>query len=301
MSEAEPASQVEGGAWRDLGPRVGSAVVMTAGAGAALWAGGLVWVLLVSALICIGFWELAGLCVPGLPPKRRLLAGALPVIGFGIFALVLGLAMELSPPPAPGQFALLPVWTGPGLIGGVGLGLLCVLGGGAWLVGARRWTWAGYGLLLLVAGGALLLVRENWEARGALYLIGIVVISDVAGYFAGRALGGPKFWPAISPKKTWSGTAAGWIGAAVFGAVAGPTLLLGYPYPVLTPLFGALLAALIAFAGQMGDILESAMKRRAGVKDSSALIPGHGGVLDRLDALVAAAAFIGTLILIYRL
>jgi phosphatidate cytidylyltransferase len=108
----------------------------------------------------------------------------------------------------------------------------------------------------------------------------VVVVTDVAGYFAGRMIGGPKFWPAVSPKKTWSGTVAGWIGAARGGRAlcAGAA---GRDLP------GFL--SLVAFAGQMGDIAESALKRRAGVKDSSHLIPGHGGLLDRFDALIGAA------------
>ena len=110
-----------------------------------------------------------------------------------------------------------------------------------------------------------------------------MVASDVLGYFAGRMLGGPKFWPAISPKKTWSGTVAGWVGAALVGvcfALAGSSWL-------LVPL-----SAVVAFAGQMGDILESWVKRRAGVKDASNLIPGHGGVLDRFDALIGAVVVV---------
>jgi phosphatidate cytidylyltransferase len=112
----------------------------------------------------------------------------------------------------------------------------------------------------------------------------IVIASDVLGYFAGRIIGGPRFWPAVSPKKTWSGTVAGWAGAALVGlwfvamAGQGPWLIA--------------FSALTALAAQMGDIAESAIKRRAGVKDSSSLIPGHGGVLDRLDALIGAAVFV---------
>jgi phosphatidate cytidylyltransferase len=120
-----------------------------------------------------------------------------------------------------------------------------------------------------------------------LWLVAVVVISDVAGYFAGRILGGPKFWPRFSPKKTWSGTIAGWIGAAVIGLIfAGPT---GAGL-ALVPL-----SVLVGFAGQMGDIAESAVKRLRGVKDSSNLIPGHGGVLDRFDAMLGAALVVVTI------
>lgn len=147
--------------------------------------------------------------------------------------------------------------------------------------------WAGYGLVILLAGAALIWLRGL--PNGFLlicWLLAVVIASDVMGYFAGRALGGPKFWPRISPKKTWSGTVAGWIGAALVGAI----------FAALDRGTGSglvLLSPVVAFAGQMGDIAESAIKRRAGVKDSSHLIPGHGGVLDRFDALIFAAIVVG--------
>jgi phosphatidate cytidylyltransferase len=123
-------------------------------------------------------------------------------------------------------------------------------------------------------------LRDEQGVLAFVWLLSVVIVSDVAGYFAGRLLGGPKFWPAISPKKTWSGTVAGWIGAALLAlgfVLAGQA---GWGLVILSPL--------VAFAGQMGDIAESWIKRRTGVKDSSNLIPGHGGVMDRFDALTGA-------------
>ncbi len=117
-----------------------------------------------------------------------------------------------------------------------------------------------------------------------MWLLAVVAASDVLGYFAGRTLGGPKFWPKVSPKKTWSGTVAGWIGAALVGLVV--VLATGASW-ALVPF-----SALVAFAGQMGDIAESWVKRRAGVKDASNLIPGHGGALDRFDALIGAVVVV---------
>jgi phosphatidate cytidylyltransferase len=127
------------------------------------------------------------------------------------------------------------------------------------------------------------------EARTAgavavLWLIGLVVVSDAAGYFAGRAIGGPKFWPRLSPKKTWSGTVAGWAAAAVWSAVL-------LPFADAEPSWALIaVAPVFAFAGQLADLFESWMKRRAGVKDVSNLIPGHGGVMDRFDAITGAAS-----------
>ena len=94
-------------------------------------------------------------------------------------------------------------------------------------------------------------------------------------------LGGPKFWPRLSPKKTWSGTVAGWVGAMLVGLTVWAT---GHGSASLI-----WISPLVAFAGQLGDIAESWLKRRAGVKDSSNLIPGHGGVFDRVDGLLPVA------------
>ena len=138
---------------------------------------------------------------------------------------------------------------------------------------------AGYALLILLSGVGFLALRHQ-GALVFLWIILVVVVSDTLGYFAGRLLGGPKFWPQVSPKKTWSGTVAGWVGAAVVGLVFVVTGAAGWGILIFSPL--------VALAGQMGDILESWIKRRAGVKDASALIPGHGGVLDRFDALIGA-------------
>lgn len=107
-----------------------------------------------------------------------------------------------------------------------------------------------------------------------------MVLTDCAGYFAGRSIGGAKFWPSISPKKTWAGTVAGWIAAGAFGAYMMETLESG--------LWLIGLSVAVSFASQMGDISQSAIKRSSGVKDSSSLIPGHGGVWDRFDGMLAA-------------
>ncbi len=142
---------------------------------------------------------------------------------------------------------------------------------------------------MMMLGVVFFIIGDEFNPALILALAAIVVISDTLGYFAGRMIGGPKFWPRISPKKTWSGTIAGWLGAALFGAfVVAP--MVATATDGSQPLRFALIAVALAFAGQMGDIAESAIKRRAGVKDASALIPGHGGFLDRLDAMIAAAA-----------
>jgi phosphatidate cytidylyltransferase len=152
---------------------------------------------------------------------------------------------------------------------------------GACVLPRERLTFAVFALAIQVAGWGLAHLRLDYGMTWLLWLVGLVVVTDIAGYFAGKALGGPKFWPAVSPKKTWAGTLAGWAAAAGVGAGVA----------ALTPAGPGIVAlsVLLSFAGQMGDILESAFKRRQGVKDSSALIPGHGGLFDRFDALLGAA------------
>jgi phosphatidate cytidylyltransferase len=128
----------------------------------------------------------------------------------------------------------------------------------------------------------------------------VVWSTDVAAYFAGRALGGPKLWPAVSPKKTWSGA----IGGALAGIAAG--LLVAW----VSRRFGAswtlgfagtaACALLASAAGQVGDLLESSLKRHFGVKDSGSIIPGHGGVLDRLDAFVVVVTLVALAVAIWR-
>jgi len=115
-----------------------------------------------------------------------------------------------------------------------------------------------------------------------IFLFAIVWATDVFAYFGGRTLGGPKIAPAISPKKTWSGFLCGLAGGLVAGLIAASVL--GSPHY----LWVAFLAILLSFAGQMGDLFESAMKRRFAVKDSGTLIPGHGGVMDRVDSMIFA-------------
>jgi phosphatidate cytidylyltransferase len=160
------------------------------------------------------------------------------------------------------------------------------------------------GLSVLVAG---LMARSTWLAAGALYaglfgvalaairsdavsgldavivLLVVVWASDSFAYFAGRSIGGPKLWTRVSPKKTWSG--------AIGGLTGGVLLALGVALWLGVPWSGGLIALLVllSLASQAGDLAESALKRRFGRKDSSAIIPGHGGMMDRVDGLVTAS------------
>ncbi|GAA3876106.1 phosphatidate cytidylyltransferase [Celeribacter arenosi] len=144
-----------------------------------------------------------------------------------------------------------------------------------------------YGILLCVGALGLIGLRFAFGISGVAMIIALVVVTDTLGYFVGRALGGAKFWPRISPKKTWAGILGGWAGAAILALIVAP--LMDLKIALWVAVIGAMA---LSFASQMGDIFESALKRRMGVKDSSNLIPGHGGVLDRFDALIAVGALV---------
>jgi phosphatidate cytidylyltransferase len=135
-------------------------------------------------------------------------------------------------------------------------------------------------------------------------IIGVTIFTDTFAYFTGRAIGGPKVAPAISPKKTWAGLIGGMIGAALWavlwvvaidGGIVGPRFELGLSLSAENLGSAALLGAGLALVAQAGDFFESWLKRRAGVKDSSKLIPGHGGVFDRIDGMVPVAIAVGAL------
>jgi phosphatidate cytidylyltransferase len=163
----------------------------------------------------------------------------------------------------------------------LGLGLIAVA---VRATPPRIWGIAGY-LYAAAAQVASVAVRlDQTQGFSALMLVLLVVWgADIGGYFAGRGIGGPKLWPRVSPKKTWAG-AIGGFAASLAVAVGFWALGLGMVLPLLV------LAAALSIAAQFGDLFESAVKRRFGVKDSSHIIPGHGGVMDRLDGFVAAIA-----------
>ena len=139
---------------------------------------------------------------------------------------------------------------------------------------------------------ALLFLRE--QPNGlllALWTLATVWVTDIGAYFAGRAIGGPKLAPAISPNKTWAGLIGGVVAAALLGAAMHQAYGL--------PLRLTLASPFLAVVAQAGDLFESWLKRRAGVKDSGNILPGHGGVLDRLDGLVPVAPIAAVLVLVH--
>ena len=156
------------------------------------------------------------------------------------------------------------------------------IGAAAVIVGllSRRLT-MGWGVLYIgIPAFALVVLNWAWSEL-VLWLFFIVWATDIFAYFAGRAIGGPKLAPRISPNKTWAGLAGGIVGAAAIGGLAAW-------YMQLEPVF-MFVGGPMALLAQLGDLYESSVKRRRGVKDSGTLLPGHGGVLDRLDGLLPAA------------
>ena len=155
------------------------------------------------------------------------------------------------------------------------------------LVGQRRlagWNFVGI-LYVAVPSVALVLIRNDpdWGRATLLWIISLVVAADTGGYVAGRAIGGPKLAPRISPNKTWAGLGGAVVGAVVVG------LLTAFIVNHTNVWVLVLLSAVLGVIEQAGDLVESAFKRHFGVKDASHIIPGHGGVLDRVDGLLAVA------------
>jgi phosphatidate cytidylyltransferase len=157
--------------------------------------------------------------------------------------------------------------------------------------GWRRPFWVLLGTVYLAAAVlSLFWLRHEpeWGRATTLWLIACVVAVDTGAYFSGRMIGGPKLVPLISPQKTWAGLAGGTLASALVGLIAAIILQVN-AVPVIV------WSALLGPIAQFGDILESAVKRYFGVKDSGSIIPGHGGILDRIDGLVMAAIVVAVL------
>ena len=264
----------------ELGARVVSALVMAFAALLATWQGGWLFAL---------FWLLAGTAVlaewiamtrvrPRLP-LQVLLGAALGLLTF--------LYLTGAGPAASGLVAL----------AAIVLGALVARSGRD-----RLWTVSGF-VYAAVISVVPPLVRDHPELGmvGLLWMFAVVWITDIAAYFTGRRLGGPKLWPRVSPKKTWSGFAGGLIGGTLCGlGVAWTANRYGWTPPVDFAVV-TLVSAVASVASQAGDLGESAMKRAFAVKDSSHLIPGHGGVMDRLDGFWSVAALLGLALLVASL
>lgn len=246
---------------RELRLRVFSAALLAPLALAAELAGGLVFTALVTVVAVVALWEWTAITVAATPLWLRYAVAALLAAGL----LLLGLGA-----------------TRPG----AALVAFPALASAPAMLVSRRALWIGLGVAYVGAPCAALVILRDAQPFGwaaVLTIFGVVWATDTSAYFGGRALGGPKLWARVSPKKTWSGALTGLAGAMLAGALIAPLTDAG------SVKAGVLIAIPLSVASQAGDLLESALKRRFGVKDSGRIIPGHGGVLDRMDGVFGAA------------
>lgn len=233
-------------------------VILVALAAAAIWFGAWSFVLLVAAAVLLAFREWAAMM-----QVRR------PWYSLGL--VVLAAVTLLTGMDRPEQALLLLC---------AAIALLSLVSRNIWL-GAGL-SWAGL--------PAIALIWMRAEPHGlwlVLWTMALVWATDIFAYFSGRAIRGPKIWPAISPSKTWAGLIGGMLAAAIFSVLFAWHVGWGGPVWLAAPA-----AAGLAVVAQAGDFFESWLKRRAGVKDSGNLLPGHGGVMDRIDGLVPVAVVV---------
>jgi phosphatidate cytidylyltransferase len=170
---------------------------------------------------------------------------------------------------------------------GIAVALICLGACGVAVLASRvRRPWCATGLFYasaLVFAPVLLRRDPRLGFAAIVFLFVIVWLTDIAAYFVGRVLGGPKLAPHISPNKTWSGA----IGGTIAGILGG--VIVASQFGVRNLAAAAIIGALLSVCSQVGDLFESGIKRRFNAKDASQLIPGHGGLMDRLDGFVAAA------------
>ena len=266
---AEPPAQTA--KWGDLGVRAASAAVLIPAVLADVWAGGIWFHLFVALIGILMAQEWVNIVHKDNPLQFALhaagaMCGALLPLDIGLAGGLLAIAV-----------------------------LTVVSAAAAWreAPGGPAWRYLGVPYVSLPPIALVVLRDDPGYGVAAIVLVMLMVwAADTLAYFAGRIIGGPKLAPRISPKKTWAGMGGAMVGSAV--AALGVGMALGVPGLWLL----LIVAALLAVVEQGGDLFKSAMKRRYGVKDSGRLIPGHGGVIDRVDGLVAVAtvaALIGAL------
>jgi len=252
----------------ELRVRVLSGIAMILVAVAALWFGG------------VAFWALSALLAVLMMVEWSSMAGAKrwqAISGTAIVAALMVAALSFANPAmlmahADRLIAQMVDLTG---LAAILLAVICF--------SARL----GAGVLYTVLPAVALVFLREQPGQGfllALWTLAIVWATDIGAYFAGRSIGGPRLAPRLSPNKTWAGLIGGMAAAALVGALIASTGGL--------PLFCSIAGAPLAVAAQAGDLFESWLKRRSGVKDSGAILPGHGGVLDRLDGVVPVAVLV---------
>lgn len=256
MAAAEPGTAPT--ARSNLASRVVVGLFLAIVAIADIWVGGPAFTVMIAVGVGIVLWEWCAM--HGIPTAWRL-------AGIAVIAVACGLADAGLPVHA---LALLAA----AILLFIPLSALTRTSGKRWL--STGLVYAG------LPAVALIWLRQQPDGFAlVMWTMGVVWATDIFAYFAGRAIGGPKIWTAISPNKTWAGLLGGMAAAALFSILfAG---LSGWPQSALAMAF---VGAFLAIVAQVGDFFESWLKRRAGVKDSGTLLRGHGGVMDRVDGLV---------------
>lgn len=237
------------------------------------WVGGPYFLALVTVVAAAIAWEWANLVAPRCPASLRRLAGLIGAL------MVLAASLAFEKPAALVMLIALPF----------AFALAVKVGSGDWVPRLLP------GLFLALCPAiAIHWIREMPELglETALWLALSVIVTDVAAFGAGRTIGGPKLWARVSPSKTWAGLFGGMAGSACLGAALGSVV------DAADPLLLAAIGALIAVLAQVGDFAESAVKRAFGAKDSGRLIPGHGGILDRVDGQMAVLPVAAALMLL---
>ena len=258
--QPSPAPATGASQFRDILPRILSGLALAAVAFALLYAGPVAFAALVVAIALLMSWEWG----------RVVRSSGIDVV-LVVHALAVAAAVALS------------------VLGYAALGFLAVVVG-AIIVAALRFGEqahvSSFGVLYTgLPSVALMWLRGDGELgfHAVLLLLLMVSATDIFAYFAGRLVGGPRLWPAVSPNKTWAGLVGGVGASMLVGALA------AFLVPSGSPVTLAVTGLVIGLVAQAGDLAESALKRSFGVKDASGLIPGHGGFMDRMDGTAAAA------------
>lgn len=253
---------------RNLALRVGSAAVLAPLTLLCAYLGG--WLFLALCALAAGgiFWEWTHLLAERTEP-RLLVPGW---VGLGAAAVLIGLGDPAAAVAAAAAGAI---------IAGAAAGLAPPRGApphvGVWAAGGAVYAAAA------LFGPALLRRDPQWGLTALSFLFATVWATDILAFFAGRTIGGPRLWPSVSPNKTWAGAIGGLLGGLAAGVAV------AYASGVGELALAGVMGLVLSVLAQAGDLLESAVKRHFGAKDASHLIPGHGGLMDRLDSFIVAA------------
>jgi phosphatidate cytidylyltransferase len=264
LAAAEPDFPAPQAARSSLGSRIVVGGFLAVVAAADIWIGGTAFAIMIAAFVCLVFWEWGAMHQT---PRPWRLAGVAVLVGVSVLS-ARGDALDAL------------------LLLALAFVTLLLLSAATRLSGKRLLSTG-----LLYAGLpaiALIWMRDRPDGFPlVMWAMGLVWATDTFAYVAGRAIGGPKLWPSVSPNKTWAGLVGGVAAAALFSFLFARLSTLA-----IEPMTAAFLGAGLAIVAQGGDLFESWLKRRAGVKDSGRLLPGHGGIMDRVDGLVPVSCVV---------